>query len=212
MAQSRIKVFALWLLAAGLSGPVGILLHELGHFAAANAFGFPGAALSYSSVSYQNQNLFWQALANGDREAAAAIYPLHQGGIMAAAGPTVTLMLIVLSVWVLTALRLGNVLTAFFAGLALMSGVRVLMGVYYVAYARANVPGARPFFDEINFARAFDIPVDWIVWPSVALIALAWIVVIPRLTPDRWLKVSAAVIGPLAGVVIYDQIGPFILP
>lgn len=209
---SKVKLAALWLVCAGLSGPVGIFLHELGHYAAAIAFGFPDTTLSYASINYRNGELFWQTLSNGERGAAAAIYPLHQAGIVAASGPAVTLALIVISLWILATSRPGNAIAAFLAGLALMVGVRLTMGVYYIVYARANVPGARPFFDEINIAHAFGVPVDLIVWPSVALIALAWIVVIPRLTPDRWIKVSAAVLGPLAGVLIYDQVGPFILP
>lgn len=212
MANNRARVFLIWLLAAALSGPVGIVLHELGHYAAAVAFGFPEAKLSYSAVSYRSQDLFWQALATGDRAAAAAIYPLHQGGIMAAAGPAVTLILIVVSMWMLSTRRLGNALAAFFAGLALMAGVRASMGVYYVVYARENVSSERLFFDEINAARAFDIPVDWIIWPSVAVVALAWIVVIPKLTPHRWTKLVLAVAAPVLGIIIWSQAGPFVLP
>jgi hypothetical protein len=77
---------------------------------------------------------------------------------------------------------------------------------------RPKYPDARPFFDEINIARAFDIPVDWIAWSSSALVVVAWIVVVPRLTPDRWLKIPAVVVGPILGIILWAQIGPFILP
>ncbi len=83
-----------------------------------------------------------------------------------------------------------------------MAGVRSFTGVYYVLYVRPKYPNARPFFDEINIARAFDIPVDWIAWPSLALVVLAWIIVVPRLTPDRGLKISAAVVGPILGILL----------
>jgi hypothetical protein len=210
--SERAKVALLWLFCAGLSGPIGIILHELGHYVGAVTAGFPDAKLSYASVSYRNAELFWQTLASGDRAAAAAIYPLRDAGIMAAAGPAVTALLILASVWILTVSRTTNAMAAFCAGLALMAGVRSLTGVYYILQVRPNYPGARPFFDEINAARAFDIPVDWIVWPSAALVALAWIMVVPRLTPDRWTKLAAAVAGPILGILIYAQVGPFILP
>ena len=210
--SGRFSLALVWLLAAGLSGPVGIVLHELGHFAAAMTFGFPETKLSYASVSYRDAEVFWQTLAGGDRAAAAAIYTLRDAGIVAAAGPAVTAFLIVLSIWVLASGRPGNLIAPFFAGLALMAGVRSLTGIYYILQVRPNYPDARPFFDEMNVARAFDIPVDWIVWPSAGLVLIAWIVVVPKLTPNRGLKLAAAVIGPILGILIYAQIGPFILP
>jgi hypothetical protein len=209
---SKVKLAALWFVCAGLSGPVGIFLHELGHYAAAIAFGFPDTTLSYASINYRNGELFWQTLSNGERGAAAVIYPLHQAGIVAALGPAVTAILILGSLWVLTSARAEGAIAAFCAGLALIAGVRVLAGVYYILEVRPNVPDAKPFFDEINMARAFDIPVDWIVWPSAALVAMAWIVVVSRLTPDRWIKLAAAVAGPVLGILIWSQVGPFILP
>lgn len=212
MASGKVKLALVWFLAAGLAGPAGILLHELGHYAVAVMAGFPDPKLSFAYVSYKNSDLFWQTLASGDRTAAARIFPLWHAGVLAAMGPAVTAALILLSVWVLATARPVNAVAAFFAGLALTAGARSFTGVYYILQVRPSFPGARPFFDEINAARAFDIPVDWIVWPSVALVALAWIVVVPRLTPDRWLKLAMAIIGPVLGILIWAQIGPFILP
>lgn len=212
IVHDRLRVFVVWLVAAGVSGPVGILLHELGHFAVAAFYGFPEAKLSFASVSYHDSERFWQTLSDGERPAAEAIYPLQNAGLLAAAGPAVTALLIVSSVLLLSTRKPTDAVAAFLAGFALMAGVRSFTGVYYVLYVRPNYPNARPNFDEINIARAFDIPVDWIAWSSSALVVLAWIVVIPRLTPDRWLKIPAVVVGTILGIFLWAQIGPFVLP
>jgi hypothetical protein len=212
MTESRSRLILIWLVAAGLSGPVGIVLHELGHYLAALALGFQDLKLSFASISYRDAERFWQLLAGGDRAAAAAIYPLASAGIVAVAGPAITLALILMSAWILAVGRPSNWFAAFCAGMALMAGVRALTGVYYIVQVRPNFPGARPFFDEMNVARAFDIPVDWIVWPSLAVVVLAWLLVIPNLAPHRWTKLALAIVAPVLGILIWAQIGPFIWP
>ena len=148
--RERLRIFAVWLACAGISGPVGILLHELGHFAVAAFSEFPDAKLSFASVSYQDSERFWQKLAGGERLAAEAIYPLHRAGLLAAAGPAVTALLIVSSVVILSTRTPADAIAAFLAGLALMAGVRSFTGVYYVLFVRPKYPYARPFFDEIG--------------------------------------------------------------
>jgi hypothetical protein len=212
MQDTRLSIFAMWLLAAGLSGPAGIILHELGHYTVALASGFPESRMSFASASYKNSQKFWQTLASGKRDSAATIYPLPLAGLVAAAGPVVTAILIVLSVGILIFAKPPNFLAAFLAGLALIAGVRSFTGIYYIFAVRPQYPNARPFFDEINIARAYNVPVDWIAWPSLILIIIAWILVVPRLTPDRWLKLPAAIVGPIIGIFLWAQIGPFILP
>ncbi len=210
--SERLLLFAIWLVASGLSGPVGIMLHELGHYAIAVGFGFPDAKLSFASVSYRDSDVFLQTLASGDRPAADAIYPLQRAGLLFAAGPTITAVLVLGSALVLALLRPGHAVAGFLAGWALMAGVRSFTGLYYVLFVRPKYPNARPFFDEINVARAFDIPVDWIAWPSSLLVVAAWIIVVPKLGPDRWLKIPAAVVGPVLGILLWAKIGPFLLP
>ena len=212
MTRERLSRFAIWLFAAGISGPVGILLHELGHFTVAAVSGFPDTRLSFASVSYLDNERFWQTLAGGERQAANAIYPLDRAGLVAAAGPAVTALLIIGSALILSTSRPPDWVAAFLAGLALMAGVRSFTGVYYVLFVRPKYPDARPFFDEINVARAFEMPVDWIAWVSSGLVVLAWIVVVPKLTPDRWLKIPAVVAGPILGILLWAKLGPFILP
>jgi hypothetical protein len=213
MTQNKTGLILVWLLVAASTGPVGIVLHEMGHYFAAGALGFPGLKMSYASITFANSELFWQTLASGNRAGASTLFPIEHAGIVAIAGPAVTLGL-VLSSAVILALTRPTVewVVAFYAGMALTAGIRAFTGVSYILMVRPYYPGARPFFDEINAARAFDIPVDWIVWPSVAIVVLAWIVVIPNLTPHRWTKLALAIAAPVLGIVIWAQIGPFIWP
>jgi hypothetical protein len=80
VTRKRLSLFAIWLFAAGISGPVGILLHEFGHYGVAVLSGVPQARLSFASASYQNSEKFWQTLANGDRVTAASIYSIQFAG------------------------------------------------------------------------------------------------------------------------------------
>ena len=82
-----------WL--AGLVGgmiaaPVGIVLHELGHFAVSVAGGFPDTVLRYASVSWTGSSEFRALWRAGDVEAAAAIAEPWQVALSAAAGPIVS--------------------------------------------------------------------------------------------------------------------------
>ncbi len=103
--HGRLEVFVTWLIAAGLLDPLAFFLHECGHYAVAVVSGFPEAQLSFASASYRDSDIFWQALANGEREAASALYPIHLAGWVAAAGPMVTAFLIVGSVCLLIACK-----------------------------------------------------------------------------------------------------------
>ncbi len=93
-------------------------LHEFGHFAVAAVSGFPDAKLSFASVSYRDSERFWQTLAGGERPAAEAIYPLQRAGLLAAAGPAITALLIVCSVLILSTRKVTDAVAAFLAGLA----------------------------------------------------------------------------------------------
>jgi hypothetical protein len=99
---------------------------------------------------------------------------------------------------------------AMLAGFAIMAGVRSLTGVYYIVYVRPNFPGAWPYFDEINAARAFGIPVDYLVWPLVCGLVLGWILAIPKLRPHLAIKLPAAIVGPVLGIALWAMIGPYV--
>lgn len=201
----------IWMAGAAVSGPLGVVLHEYAHFISASQLGVPGTTMHSASISYARSEEFWSLIAAGNREAAAAIYPLRDAGLVAIAGPAATLLLSLVAALVLRASAIQGFAAAVLAGLALMAGVRALTGVYFILHVRPTYPGARPFFDEINAARAFDIPVDMIVWPSVAVLLLCWLLVIPRLRPELLVKLPATLVGPLLGIAAWAFVGPLIV-
>lgn len=204
----------LFLAGAALSGPAGIVLHELAHGAAAYAFGFPGVQLHSTSISYDGSTRLWALLSAGDRAAAAALFPLWQVGVVALAGPLVTLGLTLGSAVLLRrrspSRPLPQIWRACLAGWALMASVRGLTSVYYVLVVRPQYPDARPNFDEINAARALDAPVDWLVWPTLLVILLSWALAVPTLRPF-WPMLPAALMGPVLGVLLWAVVGPWLL-
>ena len=64
-------------LAGGVGGvvavPVAIVLHELGHFGAYAAFGFPDPVLRYASASWADSGEWATLFRAGDMAAAAAL-------------------------------------------------------------------------------------------------------------------------------------------
>jgi hypothetical protein len=211
MSDNRWQLAMIWVAGAAVSGPLGVVLHEFAHFITASQLGFPGTTMHSASISYARSDEFWSLLASGNREAAAAIYPLREAGLVALAGPAATLLLSVAAALALRARAMHGFVAAVLAGLALMAGVRALTGVYYILHVRPTYPGARPFFDEINTARAFDIPVDMIVWPSVAVLLLCWVLVLPRLRPGLLVKLPASLLGPVLGIAAWAFVGPMIV-
>jgi hypothetical protein len=212
MDRAPLKMATPWFLGAAVAGPVGVVLHELGHYGAALAFGFPDVALHFSSVSYANSEEFSNTLAAGDRAGAAAMYPLAHAGATAFAGPVVTTVLSMICAFVLAFSRPASVIAAFCAAMALTAGIRSWVGVSYMFWVRPSFPEARPFFDEINAARAFDVAVDWIVWSVIVCTVFSWILVLPRLRPYWWLKTPIVLIAPILGILVWSQVGPLVLP
>jgi hypothetical protein len=212
MGESRLGLALRWSLGAAIAGPAGILLHELGHFGTAVARGIPGVTLHFASISYPDADRFWQTLAAGDRASAAAMYSLTDAGATALAGPVVTVVLSLACAIVLAVSRPADLVAAFCAATALTAGARSYVGVSYLLRVRPTHPDARPFFDEINAARAFGTEVDWIVWSVVACIVVSWILTLPRLRPNWWLKTPIAIVAPLLGILAWTQVGPLFLP
>ena len=70
--------------------PIAVLVHELGHFGAFAAFGFPDPVLRFSSTSWSGSGGFARLLRAGDMEAAAALVQPWQVAVGVAAGAIVT--------------------------------------------------------------------------------------------------------------------------
>ena len=70
--------------------PIAVLVHELAHFTAFAAFGFPDPVLRFSSTSWSGSGEFARHIRAGDVEAAAALVQPWQVAVGVAAGVIVT--------------------------------------------------------------------------------------------------------------------------
>ena len=79
--------------------PIAVLVHELGHFGAFAAFGFPDPVLRYSSTSWSGSGEFDRLIRAGDVEAATALVQPWQMAVSVAAGVMVTYLTIIACVF-----------------------------------------------------------------------------------------------------------------
>ena len=192
---SRCPSWIYWLLFAAIAGPIGIVVHELGHFLVAHAFGFPDVVLHFGSVS------------DGGAEAGA---PQWQQGMKAGAGPFVTLAL--LGICCGATARFGAQPWIVAPGFAI--GVRsALVGLAYL-FARIRGSAGTANFDELNFARALGLSMDAVMATSTALVLVCWIFLASSISPGNRLKsLMATIAGTAAGVLLYvNWLGPWVLP
>jgi hypothetical protein len=186
-----------WVGVAALAAPVGIVLHELGHFGAAEAFGFPEVTLHFASVSDQ---------------ADGAGFPAWQYGVKALAGPAVTLFLVL--GFTIAARRFGP--GPFTAAPVFAAGVRtVILGAAYFFVRITNPEGAATSnIDEVNAVRHLGLSIDLFMGFSMFLILGTWIYLawlIPK--PVRWKAVVATILGMIVGIGAWiSVIGPAMLP
>jgi hypothetical protein len=194
-STSRYSRWIYWVLFAAIAGPFGIVIHELGHFSVAHAFGFPDVVLHFGSVS------------DGAAEAGA---PQWQQGIKAGAGPFVTLAL--LGICCGATVRFGARPWIVAPGFAI--GIRsALVGLAYLS-ARLRGRAGTADLDELNFARALNLSMDAVMATSTALVLVCWIFLALSISPgDRLKLLMAAAAGTAVGVVLYvNWLGPWILP
>lgn len=196
MAESSWRDSSLWLWfgAAVLAAPATIVLHELGHFIAAHTFGFPDVVLHHGSVSDG-------AAENG--------YPRWQIGLKAAAGPLVTLAVVLGCCYAVTKVgpRPWAIAPAFAAGLR-----SVAIGGAYM-FTRLRFPGSRGNFDELNAARGLGLSADLVVAANVGLLVAAWVFLIRRIPQRRLRVLGATTAGAVTGLALYIAwLGPTLLP
>lgn len=192
---SRSPRWMYWFLFAALAGPIGIVLHELGHFLVAHAFDFPNVVLHFGSIS------------DGGAEAGA---PQWQLGVKAGAGPFVTLAL--LGICCGATVRFGARPWIVAPGFAI--GIRsALVGLAYLL-ARLRGTAGTAEFDELSFARAFGFSGDAVMATSTALVLVCWLFLAFSIPPGGRLKsLMAAAAGAAVGVILYvNWLGPWVLP
>lgn len=192
---TTVRGWLLWAAIAAVGVPVTIILHELGHLVSASAFGFPDVMLHYGSVS--------DGAAQGD-------FPAWQEGVTAAAGPLVTVGIVLGCCYL--AVRLGprpwTVAPAFAAGVR-----SILIGIAYVI-ARVRHGSVEGNFDELNAARQLGLSTDLFVGANMLVLAGAWAFLIHRVPHGRRMSTFGAIlVGIVAGLALYvGWLGPWMLP
>lgn len=181
--------------AASVAAPVTILLHELGHYLADKAFGFPNVVLHYGSTS------------NG---AAEAGFPLWQQGISAAAGPLTTIAILLLCCYIVA--RYGPHPVAVATGL--VAPIRMfIIGVLFIMarMKNANMSGN---FDELNASRAGGVSVDWLIAIELLALVAAWWYLASRIPRrERMLALLSCMAGMIVGLVLWiGLLGRVLLP
>jgi hypothetical protein len=192
-----------------LAFPVVVLLHELAHLLFYRAFGFTGVVLHYSSASSPQVKEYWQYVRSGNAAAASAMHPLWQGAIADAAGPLVSVGLVLICCFLVARYGPHPLLVA----AAILSPIRFLVGINYFYHNLLRKTGG-PAFDELNIARSTGIPVSLLL--IVGLVVLFggayWIFRHIR-SGERLLSAAALLVGAVVGGFLYFQvIGPKLLP
>lgn len=206
---STTRLAATWIGAAVIAVPLGVLLHELGHFLAYWAFGFQGVALHYSSSTHTVERTFWQLVYRGDFPAAASVLPLWKAGVGTASGILIT-CLVTFVCCVLAARKNPHPLAI---ALGIFAPVRFLSGLPIILAALAN-KSVRASTDEVHLALLTGIPVRLPVIAGLLVLAGAWIWMARRIPKDhKWISLGSLISGLALGIFVYFWvIGPRLLP
>ena len=180
-----------------LLAPLTIFLHELGHFLAAVALGFPDPQIHFSAISH------------GD----VSGRPAWQSGVVGLAGPAVT-----------AAFVFGGLALTFRAprlrfgwALAFAAASRFFVGVpYTIANLIALASGRRldpPAFDEYKAGEAL----GWSGDATLAVSSLLFFAVLLRLAlgvsrGQRTAGWLGLIVGTVAGWAAWFAAGPYLLP
>ena len=203
------RLAATWIGSAVVAVPLGVLLHELGHFLAYWAFGFQGVALHYSSSTHTVERTLWQLIYRGDFGAAASLLPLWKVGLATTAGLLATYVVTV-GCCVLAARKSPHPLVI---ALGIFAPVRFLSGLPTLA---AILSGKRVSTgtDEAHLAVLTGIPLLLLNVAGLLLLLLAWIWLVRRIPKDhKWASVASLVVGLALGIFLYfGLLGPRLLP
>ena len=206
--NSTWRLVATWIGASVIAVPLGVLLHELGHFLVYWAFGFQGAALHYSSSSHTLERTFWQLVDSGRVSSAASLLPLWKVGIGTVGGLLAT-YLVTAACCILAARKSPHPLVI---ALGVFAPVRFLSGLpaIPVVLAGGRVTGT----DEAHLAALTGIPVLLPVLTGLMVLLFAWIWMVRRIPKDhRWLSLGSLLSGLALGIFVYFfLLGPRLLP
>lgn len=208
-ATSIWRLPATWIGASVIAVPLGVLLHELGHFLVYSVFGFQGVALHYSSATHSVERTFWQLIYRGNVEAAAALLPLWKVGLATAAGILFTCA-VTFACCVFAARKSPHPLVI---ALGIFAPVRFLSGLPTIPVVLSGKP-VRAGTDEAHLAALTGIPVLLLIVVGLLIMVFAWIWLVRRIPRDhRWISLGSLVSGLALGIFVYFWlIGPRLLP
>ena len=205
-----------WL--AGVAGgaiafPIAVLVHELGHFGAFAAFGFPDPVLRFSSTSWSGSGEFARHIRAGDVEAAAALVQPWQVAVGVAAGVIVTYLTLIACV--LAVRRFGPGPLSLVLGVGLVTPLRWLGAIPILASKLRGTLQVPSNTDEGWLAALTGIPESLLLLLGLTCLLLGYWFLVTALPRGRRMRVvfptlvgSVAVGGPLW--VLW--LGPLILP
>ena len=203
------RLAATWIGAAIIAVPLGVLLHELGHFLAYWAFGFQGVALHYSSATHSVESRFWQLVYSGRVGAAATLLPLWKVGLATTAGILFTYV-VTIACCIFAAKKSPHPLVialGVFAPVRFLSGLPTILAVLSGKSVRAHT-------DEAHLAALTGIPLLLLNITGLLVLVLAWIWLLRRIPRDhRWISLGSLVSGLALGIYLYFfLLGPRLLP
>ena len=201
---------------AGLAGgalafPVAVILHELGHFGAYVAFGFPDPVLRYASAGWSGSGDFKTLIREGDVAAAAALAEPWQVAVGAAAGPLISYLTVIACV--LAVRRFGPGPLSLVLGIGLVSPLRWVIAIPILAL---KLTGERRTsnVDEGSLATITGIPESLLLLPGLACLVLGYWFLVTAIPRGQRVRV---IVPTLAGVVLggflwTQWLGPRLLP
>ena len=193
--------------------PIAVLVHELAHFGAFAAFGFPDPVLRFSSTSWSGSGEFARHIRAGDVEAAAALVQPWQVAVGVAAGVIVTYLTLIACV--LAVRRFGPGPLSLVLGVGLVTPLRWLGAIPILASKLRGTLQVPSNTDEGWLAALTGIPESLLLLLGLTCLLLGYWFLVTALPRGRRMRVvfptlvgSVAVGGPLW--VLW--LGPLILP
>lgn len=202
-----------WASVAGgaIAFPIAVLLHELGHFGAYVAFGFPDPVLGCCSASWSGAGEFATLFRAGDVEAAAAIAEPWQGAVGAAAGPVVSYLILIACVLAVRRFGPGPLSLVFAVGLVTPFRWTWPFPILYLVLRGARVSWGP---DEMIVAALTGIPQSFFIVLALASLVLGYWFLVSAIPRDQRVRtlVPTLVGSVLGGVLWVPWLGPLLLP
>ena len=193
--------------------PIAVLVHELGHFGAFAAFGFPDPVLRYSSTSWSGSGEFDRLIRAGDVEAATALVQPWQMAVGVAAGVMVTYLTIIACVFAVR--RFGPGPLSLVLGVGLVTPLRWLGAIpIFVSRLRGRLQSTSNT-DEGWLAALTGIPETLLLLLGLTCLVLGYWFLVTAIPRGRRMHVVVpTLVGAVAvgGPLWVLWLGPLMLP